>query len=66
MTQDIGNPALKQHLFGLIVLMRASRTWEEFKQRVDDALPRCGETLKLPFMAKPILIAESSSSDSEK
>lgn len=64
LTQDIGNPALKQHLFGLIVLMRASKTWEEFKQRVDDALPRCGETLRLPFMSKPILIAESSSSPS--
>jgi hypothetical protein len=65
LTEDIGNPALRQHLFGLIVLMRASKDWNEFKQRVDDALPRCGETLKLPYMAKAILIPESTSSASE-
>lgn len=61
LTEDIGNPSLRQHLFGLIVLMRASSTWEEFKQRVDEALPRCGETLRLPYMATPILIVEPSS-----
>jgi hypothetical protein len=49
----------------VIVLMRASKTWDEFKQRVDEALPRCGETLKLPYMAEPIWIGESSSSASE-
>lgn len=62
LTEDIGNPSLRQHLFGLIVLMRASKDWDEFKQKVDEALPRLGDTLKLPYMAEPILISESSSS----
>jgi len=59
LTEDIGDPHLRQHLFGLIVLMRTSKTWDEFKQKVDEALPRCGETLKLPYMADPIPLEAS-------
>jgi len=48
--------------------MRASRNWEDFKQKVDDVLPRCEETLKLPFMAEPIsiLVIDSSSVSEER
>ena len=39
-TEDIGHPKLQQHLTAVITLMRAFDKWEEFKQRLDRALPR--------------------------
>jgi hypothetical protein len=49
LTEDIGNPALKQHLFALIALMRSSDSWEEFYRLATRAFPRYGDTLELPF-----------------
>lgn len=54
LTEDVGHPALAQHLYAVIALMRASNSWDEFKRQLDRALPRRGDTLKLPFMADPV------------
>lgn len=51
LTEDIGHPALSQHLHAVISLMRASGSWEQFKKMLDMALPKRGDTLELPLFA---------------
>jgi len=40
MTEDIGDPALAQHIHALVVLMRASKSWEAFYESTNMALPK--------------------------
>jgi P63C domain len=47
LTEDIGHPALAQHLYALIGFMRAEDNWDEFKARFSRAYPKRGETLSL-------------------
>ena len=47
LTEDIGHPALAQHLHAVIGLMRASATWEQFKTMLDRAFPKKGTQLDL-------------------
>lgn len=49
-TDDIGHPALAQHLHAVITLMKASKNWNQFKLMLDTALPKRGTTLQLPFV----------------
>ncbi len=49
-TDDIGHPALAQHLHAVTTLMKAASSWEQFKVMLDQALPRRGDTLQLPFV----------------
>jgi hypothetical protein len=51
LTDDIGVPALAQHLWALIGLMRvcANGEWDRFYNMVEKAFPKKGETLLLPF-----------------
>lgn len=49
-TDDIGHPALAQHIHALTTLMRASKNWNQFKLMLDTALPKRGTTLQLPFV----------------
>jgi hypothetical protein len=49
MTDDVGHPALAQHLHAVIALMRASIGWDEFMRGVDRAFPRKGKTIPLPL-----------------
>jgi hypothetical protein len=51
LTDDIGHPALAQHLHAVITLMRVSKTWAQFKHMLDVAHPKRGDTLQLPLMA---------------
>ncbi len=53
LTDDVGHPALAQHLHAVITLMRVSKTWQQFKQMLDVAHPKRGDTLQLPLMADP-------------
>ena len=39
LTEDIGHPALAQHLHAVIALMRASDTWNDFSRSMNKALP---------------------------
>lgn len=43
MTEDIGDPALTQHIHALVVLMRASPNWGAFYRSVERSLPRKNE-----------------------
>lgn len=47
LTEDVGHPALAQHLHAIIGLMRASDTWEGFKALADRAFPKRGSNLEL-------------------
>jgi hypothetical protein len=50
LTEDVGHPALAQHLHAVIGLMRASDEWGQFKRMIDRAFPRRDDTqLKLPL-----------------
>jgi hypothetical protein len=49
LTEDIGLPALSQHLYAVNGLMRAAKTWDEFMELMNKAHPRRGDTLELPF-----------------
>jgi len=49
LTDDIGIPELQQHLSNVTFLMKSCLTWDEFKQRLDIASPKCGETMSLPL-----------------
>jgi hypothetical protein len=51
LTDDVGHPALAQHLHAVITLMRVSKSWAQFKHMLDVAHPRRGDTLQLPLMA---------------
>jgi hypothetical protein len=62
LTEDVGHPALAQHLHAVITLMRVCKTWDHFKHLLDIAHPKRGDTLMLPMMAEivqdPIIEAE--------
>lgn len=47
LTDDVGHPALAQHLHALIALMRASPSWDQFMLMVNTAFPKKNDTLLL-------------------
>lgn len=49
LTPEEGKPELKRLLEGVILLMRMSATWDEFKQKLDEWYPRFDDTMQLPF-----------------
>jgi hypothetical protein len=51
LTDDVGHPALAQHLHAVVTLMRVSKSWEQFKLMLDIAHPKRNDTLQLPLMA---------------
>lgn len=48
LTDDIGDPRLREHLSSLIALMKAADTWDQFYGMVERALPQYSE---LPLLA---------------
>jgi hypothetical protein len=46
-TQDVGHPALAQHLHAVTALMKAARTWDEFKRMLTNVFPKKSERLPL-------------------
>ena len=49
LTDNIGVPALQQHLFATVGFMRASTTWDQFYRMMQRAFPRLNSTLFLNF-----------------
>ncbi|MGH8610154.1 MAG: P63C domain-containing protein [Gammaproteobacteria bacterium] len=52
LTEDVGHPALAQHLYAAIGLMRISDTWEDFKRFLDRAYPKRKDTAQLPLFSE--------------
>lgn len=48
LTEDVGHPALAQHLYGLIGFMRASDSWDAFYRLVQRAFPKKNTQMLLP------------------
>jgi hypothetical protein len=49
LTDDIGHPALESHLNGVLALMRASTSWEQFTKMLQRAYPKINTTFDIPF-----------------
>lgn len=44
---DRGHPKLKEHIAGVIALLRSSDEWTAFKRSLDRAYPKFGETIEM-------------------
>lgn len=44
---DNGHPKLKEHIAGVIALLRAADDWDSFKRGLDRAYPKFGDTIPL-------------------
>jgi len=49
LTEDVGHPALAQHIHAVTAMMRGAETWEEFKRSLERAFPRIGDNLSFDF-----------------
>lgn len=47
LTDDVGHPALAQHIYAVMGLMRASKTWDQFMTLLNSAYPKKGQTIPL-------------------
>ena len=48
-TPDLGHPKLKEHLAGVIAVMRLSQNWNAFKRNMDVAFPSFRESMQFPL-----------------
>lgn len=46
-TDEVGHPALAQHLHAVVTLMKASKNWQQFKILLDTALPKKGDQIEM-------------------
>ncbi|GGN51355.1 hypothetical protein GCM10011349_23860 [Novosphingobium indicum] len=49
LTPDEGKPALERLLEGVLLLMRMSKSWDEFKLKLNEYYPKYGDTMQLPL-----------------
>lgn len=49
LTPDLGHPKLREHLASVTTIMKLSRTYDDFKSKLDRVHPRFGDNLSLPF-----------------
>ena len=47
LTDEIGHPALAQHLYAVIGFMKANNSWESFKRMLDQVYPKKGSTIEM-------------------
>jgi hypothetical protein len=49
LTEDVGHPALAQHLYATIGFMKASTSWDQFYRLMQRAFPKKSTTMLLPY-----------------
>lgn len=49
LTEDVGHPALSEHIHAVTGLMRAADDWDQFKRMLDRSFPVKGDQLSLRF-----------------
>jgi len=49
LTEDVGHPALAQHLHATVGFMRASSGWDQFYRLMQRAFPKKGTTIEMPL-----------------
>lgn len=47
LTEDVGNPRLREHLAAVIALMKASTKWSQFERSIQRAFPKWNEQMLL-------------------
>jgi hypothetical protein len=47
LTEEIGHPRLREHLGGVVVAMKLSKTWAEFVDKLDRVYPKFGHSFNL-------------------
>jgi hypothetical protein len=52
LTEDIGHPALAQHIHAVIGLMRASTNWQQFHHLLDKAFPKRGSVFQMELITE--------------
>jgi hypothetical protein len=53
LTSNLGYPKLREHLGSIVTLMKLSRDWDDFSNKLDQIHPRIGDTIPLPFDQGP-------------
>lgn len=48
LTENIGHPKLKEHLAGVIALMKAATKWDQFYRSMQRVFPKYGDTRLIP------------------
>lgn len=51
LTDDIGHPALAQHLHAIVGLMRAAESWDQMQRFVNRAFPKRGDSLQVSLFS---------------
>jgi hypothetical protein len=49
LSEDVGDPALAQHLYAIVALMTAAKNWDDFKRMLNTVFPKKGANLELNF-----------------
>jgi hypothetical protein len=49
LTSNKGYPQLREHLGSVVTLMKLSKDWDDFRDKIDRIHPKYGETMVLPF-----------------
>lgn len=49
LTDDFGHPKLKEHITGVVFMMRGCRTWEQFHRLLNQSAPRINTNFELPL-----------------
>lgn len=47
LSEDFGQPDLRDHLLQVVAVMRVSRTWDSFKRNFDEAFPKPGTQIEM-------------------
>ena len=51
LTGEIGHPQLKEHLIGVVALMKASKDWDSFLKMIKSVYPRMGDQISMDLDA---------------
>lgn len=49
LTRDYGHPKLREHLTGIVYIMRGCHSWHQFMNKLDIACPKLGTTIPFDF-----------------
>jgi P63C domain len=49
LTSNTGYPKLREHLGSVVTIMKLSKSYADFKAKLDQLHPKYGETIRLPF-----------------
>lgn len=51
LSENVGQPDLRDHILQILPLMKISRTWDTFKRHLDNAFPKLGDQVEMDLDA---------------